>query len=57
MIPKDPVLLLSFVNMRLRDVYKDLDALCEDLDVERKEIEASLHVIDYHYDEAQNQFK
>jgi len=57
MIPKDPVLLLSFVNMRLRDVYNNLDALCEDLDVERKEIETALNAIGYDYKEEQNQFK
>ncbi len=57
MIPKDPMLLLSFVNMRLRDVYQNLDALCEDLDVNRAEMEATLRAIDYHYIEEQNQFK
>ena len=30
MIPKDPVMLLSFINLKLRDYYSDLDALCED---------------------------
>ena len=57
MIPQDPVLLLSFINMRLRDFYESLDALCEDLNVEKSEIEASLETIDYHYSVAHNQFK
>ena len=56
MIPKDPAMLFSFVNMRLRDFGLDLDALCEDLDVERSEIEATLAHIDYHYDAVKNQF-
>ena len=56
MIPKDPAMLFSFVNMRLRDFNLDLDALCEDLDVERSEIEATLARIDYHYDAEKNQF-
>ena len=38
MIPKDPVMLLSFVNLKLRDYYQNLDALCEDLDVDKAEI-------------------
>ena len=56
MIPKDPAMLFSFVNMRLRDFGLDLDVLCEDLDVDRSEIEAILARIDYHYDCEKNQF-
>lgn len=56
MIPKDPVMLLSFVNLKLRDYYKNLDALCEDLNVTKEEIEQKLEGIDYHYDAEQNQF-
>ena len=56
MIPKDPVMLLSFMNMRLRDYGMNLDELCDDLDVKRSEMEAILAKIDYHYDEQQKQF-
>ncbi len=31
-LPEDPVMLLSFVNTKLRDQYASLDALCDDLD-------------------------
>ena len=31
-LPVDPIMLLSVVNLKLRDQYKDLDALCEDLE-------------------------
>ena len=31
MIPNDPVMLLSFVNMKLRDKYASLEVMCEDL--------------------------
>ncbi len=55
-LPKDPAMLLSFVNMKLRDVYKDLDALCEDLQVDRDEIVRDLSRIDYEYDSASNRF-
>lgn len=56
MIPNDPVMLLSFLNLKLRDVYSDLDALCEDMDVSKEEIVQKLKGIDYYYDENQNQF-
>lgn len=56
MIPKNPVMLLSFVNLKLRDFYSSLDVLCDDLDVDKKEIVDKLGAIDYHYDEQRNQF-
>ena len=56
MIPKDPVMLLSFINLKLRDFYDDLDALCDDLDIDRQAIENKLAVIDYRYDSEKNQF-
>lgn len=56
MIPKDPVMLLSFINLKLRDYGMDLDALCDDLDVERSDIEETLARIDYHYNPERNQF-
>ncbi|MCI6714771.1 MAG: DUF4250 domain-containing protein [Lachnospiraceae bacterium] len=56
MIPNDPVMLLSFVNLKLRDYYGSLTALCDDLDADKAEIEAKLAKIDYHYDEEKNQF-
>lgn len=56
MIPNDPVMLLSFVNLKLRDYYGNLTALCDDLDADKAEIEAKLAKIDYHYDEEKNQF-
>ena len=56
MIPSDPVMLLSFLNLKLRDYYKDLDALCDDLDVSRQEITEKLNAIDYHYDPEKSQF-
>ena len=56
MIPKDPVMLLSFVNLKLRDFYSSLEALCDDLDADRNEIVEKLASIDYHYDAKQNKF-
>lgn len=56
MIPKDPVMLLSYINLKLRDYYSSLNGLCEDLDVERQEIEEKLKAINYFYDGERNQF-
>lgn len=56
MIPKDPTMLLSFVNMKLRDFYGSLKALCEELDIDGQELTEKLASIDYHYDEEKNQF-
>lgn len=56
MIPTDPVMLLSFLNLKLRDFYDNLDALCEELELDKQEIEDKLAGIDYHYNEERNQF-
>ncbi len=56
MIPKDPVMLLSFVNLKLRDYYQNVETMCEELDIDQKELEEKLAGIDYHYDRDKNQF-
>ena len=56
MIPNDPVMLLSFVNMKLRDKYASLEDMCEDLDISSAEMIEKLAKIDYHYDVEKNQF-
>ena len=56
MIPKDPVMLLSFINLKLRDYGKNLGELCEDLDIDQTGLEEKLAGIDYHYDRERNQF-
>lgn len=56
-LPNDPMLLLSVVNMKLRDYYPSLDALCEDMEVSRKVLEEKLGMIDYVYDAQRNQFE
>lgn len=55
-LPKDPVMLLSMINMKLRDFYPSLQDLCEDLQIERKDLEERLAAIDYAYDPDSNQF-
>lgn len=55
-MPKDPVMLLSFVNMKLRDFYSDLESLCMDYNVTVEEITGKLAQIEYRYDRALNSF-
>ncbi len=57
MLPKDPMLLVSVVNMKLRDEYDSLDALCEDLDEDRGVLEEKLCAVGFAYDEDRNQFR
>ncbi len=54
--PKDPIMLMSWANMKLRDYYKSLDELCEDLEIDRKELEERLKNAGFEYNEAQNKF-
>lgn len=54
--PKDPVMLLSFVNLKLRDFYGSIDEMCSELGIDRDELETKLKSIDYEYDAESNQF-
>ncbi len=54
--PKDPFLLLSFINTMLRDKYPSLSALCEDTGEDEKQISETLKQIGYEYSEQQNRF-
>ena len=56
MLPKDPAMLLSFINLKLRDFYPSLDALCEDMDEDKEAIISALEGIGYHYDSVGNRF-
>lgn len=56
MIPKDPAMLLSFVNLKLRDFYSSLDEFCDDMDKDKETIISTLSEINYHYDKSLNQF-
>ena len=55
-IPKDPVMLLSYMNTQLRDFYPSLKECCLSLGIEEKEIVTTLASIDYQYDKEKNQF-
>lgn len=55
-LPNDPNMLLSYVNLKLRDYYPDLERMCEDLDVDQGELEEKLAKAGYIYDRDHNRF-
>ncbi len=55
-IPKDPVMLLSYINTQLRDFYPSMNELCRALSVSKEEIDRTLASIDYQYEEERNQY-
>ena len=56
MLPQDPMMLFSAVNMKLRDEYDSLDALCDDMNVDRKHLEDTLAQAGFEYNAEQNKF-
>lgn len=56
-LPRDPYMLLSVINMKLRDRYAALDELCDDLDVDRAELERQLAAAGFTYDANTNSFR
>lgn len=55
-IPKDPAMLLSYINTQLRDFYPSMEELCKAMDVEKSEIDEKLAMIDYEYDPESNRY-
>ena len=56
MLPQDPIILLSYVNTKLRDEYVSLDELCAALGVDREELVHRLEGVNYRYSPEHNQF-
>lgn len=56
-MPKDPFMLMSWVNMKLRDQYSSVDALCDDLDIDSVELERTLGEAGFEYMPEINQFR
>ncbi len=55
-LPKDPVMLLSYINTQLRDHYPSLTEFCRTFQVSEEEIKSKLAGIQYEYQEENNQF-
>ena len=56
MLPTDAAMLLSVVNMKLRDRYASLEELCDDLEEAPEKIEARLAAFGYEYNAEENRF-
>ena len=56
MLPKDPNILFSLLNTKLRDFYPSLDALCDDLEEDTQELKAIMERAGYKYDIESNRF-
>ncbi|MCR4960749.1 MAG: DUF4250 domain-containing protein [Lachnospiraceae bacterium] len=54
MLPQDPAILVSFINLKLRDQYPSLMALCDDLDEDEAELLKTLSKAGYRYDPESN---
>ena len=57
MLPNDPMILLSYINMKLRDGYPSLREFCDENDVDADELANKLEATGYRYDETTNQFR
>ena len=54
--PKDTMMLLSWVNMKLRDFYPSLESLCEDLEIDSEELIVKLGAAGFEYNKELNKF-
>ena len=54
--PKDPIMLMSWVNMKLRDFYPSLETLREDLEIDQKWLLDTLASAGFEYNESLNKF-
>ena len=56
MLPKDPMILFSFLNTKLRDQYGSLDALCDDMETDKQTLLDTMANVGFHYDPERNAF-
>lgn len=55
-IPKDPMILLSYINTKLRDDYPSLEILLSELSLSEEDLCSTLNSIGYSYDPSANRF-
>ena len=55
-LPQDPIMLMSFINLKLRDFYPSLEALCEDLEINRQELVEKMLKAGFDYSETNKRF-
>lgn len=55
-LPEDPAMLMSLINMKLRDNYTSLDELCDDMEIDRDALVERLHAAGFDYSEENRRF-
>ncbi|MBQ0029535.1 MAG: DUF4250 domain-containing protein [Paludibacteraceae bacterium] len=55
-LPQDPMMLLSAVNMKLRDEYASLDEFCSANDIDKEALTSKLAAAGFTYDVPNNRF-
>ncbi len=55
-LPEDPMMLFSVVNMKLRDTYSSLEALCRGMDIDEGKLVATLKAAGFEYSREHNKF-
>lgn len=56
-LPNDNFMLLSIVNMKLRDEFSSLEDFCASEDISERELKERLAEVGFEYDPSTNQFK
>ena len=57
MLPEDPMILVSYLNLKLRDQYSSLSDLCDDLDEDEALLLNRLSESGFRYNPQTNQIK
>ncbi|MBR1837935.1 MAG: DUF4250 domain-containing protein [Bacteroidaceae bacterium] len=55
-LPQDPAMLLSMLNMKLRDSDDTLEDICATMNISRTEVEQRLSEAGFTYDEPNRRF-
>lgn len=55
-LPEDPMMLFSFINMKLRDNYSSLDELCDDMHLQKEMLVQKLKSAGFEYSQENNKF-
>ena len=56
MLPKDPMILFSYINMKLRDQCPSLDELCQAEDIDTNWLLDQLGAVGFEYSAEHNKF-
>ena len=54
--PKNPIMIMSWENMKLRDFYPSLENLCEDLEIPVEDLVSRLSDAGFEYNRELNKF-